>query len=106
MRPSMPERQLWPRRNHRCRSYAIRLADLAPGLGHHLLDAARGGIPLVRGGVDPAVPREQAGRALEYPQMMVQTRRQLRIFGWIALQHGVAADDAVPDLIRPEHTAV
>jgi hypothetical protein len=35
---------------------------LGPRLGqHHLLDAARGSIPLVRGGVDTAIPSKQLG---------------------------------------------
>jgi hypothetical protein len=33
-----------------------------PGLGQdHRLDAVQGGIPLVRGGIDASIPREQAG---------------------------------------------
>src|SRR5919109_3431217 len=52
---------------------------------HHLLDPVRGGIPLVRSGVDPAICSEQAGRALEHPPMMVQTRWQLRVLCRVAL---------------------
>jgi hypothetical protein len=55
---------------------------LGPRLGqHHLLDAAPGSIPLVRGGVDTAIPSQQLGWALVRLQMIVQTRRQLRVFG-------------------------
>jgi hypothetical protein len=43
------------------------------------------GIPLVRGGVKTAILGQQPGQVVEHAQMMVQTRRQLRIFGWIAL---------------------
>src|SRR5262245_60109578 len=46
-------------------------ARCSSGLGeHHLLDAMRCGIVLVCGGVDPALPREQAGWTLEDEQMM------------------------------------
>src|SRR5215831_10728451 len=72
---------------------------------HHLLDPVRGGIPLVRGGVDPTIPHQQAGWMFEHPQMVVQAWRQLGLFGWIALQHGVPADDATLDLIQPDHAA-
>jgi hypothetical protein len=59
---------------------------LGPRLGqYHLRDAARDGIPLVRGGVETTSLGQQPGRVLEHAQMMVQTRRQLRVFGWIAL---------------------
>jgi hypothetical protein len=72
---------------------------------YHRRGAGRGGIALVRGGVDPAIPGQPPGWALAHAQMGVQTRPQVRVFGWIALQHGIAADDAALDLIPPEHTA-
>src|SRR5688500_380752 len=71
------------------------LGRFCPGLGQdHSFAPVRGGIPLVRGGVDPAISCQQAGRAREHPQMMVQARRQLRVLRWVALQNGVPTDDA------------
>jgi hypothetical protein len=59
---------------------------LSPRLGqYHLRDAACDGIPLVHGGVETAILGQQPGRVVEPAQMMDQTRRQLRVFGWIAL---------------------
>lgn len=79
---------------------------LGPWLGQHpLLDAARGRLPLVRGGGETAIPGQQPGWTLEHLPMMVQTRRPWRVFGGIALQHGIAADDAALDRIQPEHPA-
>ena len=79
-------------------------ARFGSGLGqHHVLDAVCRGIPLVGGGVDPAIPCEQAGRTLEDAQMMLQTGRQLGVLGRIALQDGVPADNAALDFVQPDH---
>src|SRR4029434_6339814 len=72
---------------------------------HDLLDPVRPRIPLVRGGVDPAISGEQSGRVVEHAPMMVQTRWQLYVLGPIAVQHRVPADNATLDLIQPEDTA-
>src|SRR5215831_3209491 len=71
---------------------------------HYLLDAMQGGIPLVRGGVDPAIAREQPRWTMKHAQMMLHTRRQLSIFGRIPLQNRVAAHNAPVDLIEPDDT--
>ena len=78
---------------------------LGPRFGqHHQLDATRGSMPLVHGGMDTAIQGKQPGWALEHLQMMVQTPRQLRVLGWIALQNCGADDDAALHLIQPDDT--
>jgi hypothetical protein len=71
----------------------------------HRRDPVCGGISLMRRGVDPAGPREQAGRALDYPQLMVQTPRQLRGLSWMTPQDSRATDDPALALVQPEAAA-
>jgi hypothetical protein len=79
---------------------------LCPRFGQdHALHPVRRGLPLVRRGVDAATPGEQAGRALDYPPMMVQARGQLRVLGRMTLQEGVATDEAALDRVQPEDVA-
>jgi hypothetical protein len=80
-------------------------ARFGSGLGqHHLFDAVSCGIPLVRGRVDSAVSREQAGRTLKDTQMMGQTGRQLGVLGRTAAQDGIPTDNPALHFVQSDHT--
>jgi hypothetical protein len=85
---------------------AAPLGRRGPGCGQDPVRHAVGRrLPRVGGRVHPALPWQQARRALQHPPMMVQARRQGCGLGGVALQHGVPTDAAAFHRVHPQDAA-
>lgn len=82
------------------------LGRLGPGFGpDHLLHPRRGGIRLVRGGMEAPIAGQQPRRAVAHAPMMGQTRRPWRVLGRVAVQYGVPTDAPALALVQPDDAA-